>query len=268
MKILALETTEKFGSVALLDGNHILAEITLPKDRRSSQTLHPALQSLFETTQIKPNEINIVAVITGPGSFTGLRVGVATAKIFAYTTGAKIIALDTFQTVAAATQTPSGITSVGVDAQRGEVVAAILRQTETGHIEFIKKPALMATGDWWKHAEHHHNIAFTGPALERWGNQAPSSLTLAKESDWFPQASIAGKLAIERITSEQFNDTWSLLPDYSRPSAAEEKRNGGPWLEASLHFFYFFALVFFCIFELVDLGLVEVHVFQKVEHLQ
>ena len=221
-KLLALETTEKFGSVALLFGNHVLAETVLPKDRRSSQTLHPALHTLFETTQMTPADIDIVAIVTGPGSFTGLRVGVTAAKVFAYTVGAKVIALDTFQTVAFAM--PPSMISVGVDAQRGEVVAAVLRKTKEGHLETIREPDLISVTDWWKHAEQYDNLLFSGPALERWGGKVPSHLVLAEESDWFPKASAAGKLAAERTVSEQWDDVWSLLPIYSRLSAAEEKQ--------------------------------------------
>ena len=228
MKILALETTEKFGSAALLDGTHVLEEITLPKDRRSSQTLHPALQTLFEKTQIAPQEVSVVAVVVGPGSFTGLRVGVTAAKIFAYTTGAKVVVLDTFETVATAVPPHTGVISVGVDAQRGEVIAAILRQTASRNLETIKDPKIITVGDWWKHAEQYEDVLFTGPALERWREKAPSHLIATEESDWFPRASIAGKLAAERITTETFTETsdgvWSLLPTYSRLSAAEEKR--------------------------------------------
>jgi len=226
LKLLALETTEKFGSAALLIGNQVLAETVLSKDRRSSQTLHPALHTLFETTQITPADIDIVAVVAGPGSFTGLRVGVTAAKVFAYTIGAKVIALDTFQTVASAM--PPGIISVGVDAQRGEVVAAVLRKTEEGRLETIREPELITVADWWKHAERYDNVygnvLFSGPALERWSGKAPSGLVLAEESDWFPKASAAGRLAAKRIVAEQWDDVWSLLPIYSRLSAAEEKR--------------------------------------------
>ena len=230
MKILAIETTEKFGSVALLNGDYILAELTLPKDKRSSQTLHPALYSLFEQTQITPQEIGIVAVVVGPGSFTGLRVGVTAAKVLAYTTGAKVIALDTFQTVAAANGGTApgswnGVISIGVDAQRGEIVAAILRRTESEHLETIRKPELVAVADWWKHAKQFDDVLFTGPALERWSSKAPPHIVLANEADWFPKASMAGKLAAGRIASGQFDDVWSLLPIYSRLSAAEEKQN-------------------------------------------
>ena len=237
MKILALETTEKYGSVALLNLNSpkqsvtqppdILAEIILPKDQRSSQTLHPAMYSLFETTQTDPTDVEIVAVVAGPGSFTGLRVGITAAKVFAYTAGARVIALDTFLTVASAAfrdKVPGSLLSVGVDAQRKEVVAAVLRQAEGGRVEFVREPELIAVADWWTLAEQYHDMLFSGPALERWGDKSPPHVVFAPESGWFPKASVAGQLAAERMVSGQFDDVWGLLPIYSRPSAAEEKR--------------------------------------------
>jgi tRNA threonylcarbamoyladenosine biosynthesis protein TsaB len=223
-KILALETTEKFGSAALLDGKNVLAEIDLPKDRRSSQTLHLAVQTLFLQSQIDPHDIGTVAVVIGPGSFTGLRIGVTAAKLFAYAAGAKIAALDTFQVVAAGTEYCHETISVGVDAQRGEVIAALFQRTESGQIKTIRKPELLSVADWQKHAEQYENVLFTGPALERWHHVFHAPFIAAEERHWFPKASVAGKLAADRIQSGQFDDHWSLLPIYSRLSAAEEKR--------------------------------------------
>jgi hypothetical protein len=88
----------------------------------------------------------------------------------------------------------------------------------------IREPALMTVANWWKHAELHDNVLFTGPALEKWSSKAPPNLTLAEESDWFPKASAAGKLVAEHFLTGYFDDVWSLLPIYSRLSAAEERR--------------------------------------------
>ena len=234
MKILALETTEQFGSVALLEqrgenavqSSDTLAEIVLPRDRRSSQTLHPAIQTLLTTTQTVPKEIGIIVVVAGPGSFTGLRVGVTAAKLFAYTTGAKVIAVDTFQTIAFGhpVTDPNTLLSVGVNAQRGEVVAAVLHRTKEGKIDVVKEPELIPVADWWNHAEQYDDVLFAGPALEQWAKKAPPNIRLTLESNWFPKASSAGKLAGERIISQQFDDYWALRPIYSRLSAAEEKQ--------------------------------------------
>ncbi|MDR0335544.1 MAG: tRNA (adenosine(37)-N6)-threonylcarbamoyltransferase complex dimerization subunit type 1 TsaB [Planctomycetaceae bacterium] len=219
--LLALETTEKYGSVAILNGNNVLAEIQLPQDRRSAQTLAPAIDMLFQKTNIIPNKIAVVVVVVGPGSFTGLRVGVTTAKMFAYAVGAKIVGVETFDVVAEmCSHFSNNYLSVGVDAQRGEVVAALFKKTETGY-KAADQPKLIRVADWWEQAE---DVLFTGPALERWSSKAPQTVLLANEQFWFPQASAAGKVAAEQIVHRNVTENcWQLQPIYSRLSAAEEK---------------------------------------------
>ncbi|MDR1270723.1 MAG: tRNA (adenosine(37)-N6)-threonylcarbamoyltransferase complex dimerization subunit type 1 TsaB [Planctomycetaceae bacterium] len=223
--LLALETTEKYGSVAILNGKEILAEIQLPQEKRSARTLAPAINRLFQEIDIVPNNITVVAVVVGPGSFTGLRVGITTAKIFAYAVGAKIVSVDTFDTVAeTCSHFSHNYLSVGVDAQRGEVVVALFKKTETGY-KAVSQPELIRVTDWWEQTEHWENIVFTGPALERWNSKAPKTVLLADEPFWFPKASAAGKIAVERITRQDVTENyWSLQPIYSRLSAAEEKK--------------------------------------------
>ncbi|MDR3181815.1 MAG: tRNA (adenosine(37)-N6)-threonylcarbamoyltransferase complex dimerization subunit type 1 TsaB [Planctomycetaceae bacterium] len=207
--ILAIETTERFGSAALLDGNNVLAQVELPKDKRSSQTLHPAIEELFTQSGTLPNDITVLAVVNGPGSFTGLRVGVTAAKVFAYACGAEIIAVSTFDAVKLET---SAVHSIGVDAQRGEVVVSLNGE-----------PAqLMSVADWQKQREKYDHLVFTGPALERYAAQMPPDAVLADERYWFPKAEAAGRWAAERIKHRQFDNVFTLLPVYSRLSAAEE----------------------------------------------
>ncbi|MDR0705648.1 MAG: tRNA (adenosine(37)-N6)-threonylcarbamoyltransferase complex dimerization subunit type 1 TsaB [Planctomycetaceae bacterium] len=222
--LLALETTEKYGSVAILDGKNVLAEIQLPQDRRSSQTLVPAIDALFQKTTIVPNNIVSVAVIIGPGSFTGLRVGVITAKMFAYAVGAAIVGVNTFEAIAeTCSHFGNDYLSIGIDAQRGEAVVALYKKTGIGY-KIIGQPDLIRVTDWWKQAEYLENVIFTGTALERWHNKVPKNIVLADAMFWLPQASAAGKIAAERIVRRNVTeDCWSLLPIYSRLSAAEEK---------------------------------------------
>ncbi|MEX0712672.1 MAG: tRNA (adenosine(37)-N6)-threonylcarbamoyltransferase complex dimerization subunit type 1 TsaB, partial [Pirellulales bacterium] len=92
MRILALETSGKSGSVAVLRGDVLLAEEPLEPSQRSAQSLAPAMRQLLEAVAWTPRDVQLVAVTLGPGSFTGLRVGVTTAKTFAYAVGAVVVA--------------------------------------------------------------------------------------------------------------------------------------------------------------------------------
>ncbi|MGN1273415.1 MAG: tRNA (adenosine(37)-N6)-threonylcarbamoyltransferase complex dimerization subunit type 1 TsaB, partial [Thermoguttaceae bacterium] len=95
MKILAFETIEMSASAALLDDENVLASTTLPPQQRSAQYLAPAVRDLLAQTGWKPTDVQLIVVSQGPGSFTGLRVGITFAKIFAWAVGADVIALNT-----------------------------------------------------------------------------------------------------------------------------------------------------------------------------
>ena len=224
--LLSIETTEKFGSVALLDGEQLLHELRLPTTGRSAKTLAPALDCLLREEHCTPADIKAVAVVVGPGSFTGLRVGVATAQAFAYAVGAGIVAVDTMRTVAAGVPLREGFLSVGVDAQRGDVVTQTFEWTPEGPFP-ISDRRLMSVSDWWTEKDRFPQVVFTGPALERFRTKIPKGAVLADESFWTPRASVAGRLASMRWDAGESEDLWSLVPIYSRLSAAEERRSIG-----------------------------------------
>src|SRR5262249_41581863 len=123
MRILALETTGQSGSIALLQDETIVREATLPQTERSAKSLAPAIQRILSESRWKAREIELITVATGPGSFTGLRIGVTTAKTLAYAIGAQVIGVNTLQAIAA--QAPSETYRLWaiVDAQRQQVFA-------------------------------------------------------------------------------------------------------------------------------------------------
>ena len=225
--ILAIETTEKYGSAALLDGARCLREIRLTE--RSAKSLAPAIARLLNKEHCPPEKIDAVAVVVGPGSFTGLRIGVAAAKTFAYALGVKIVAIDTMTVIAAGfydERNTVRFLSVGVDAQRGDVAAQTFEWLPQG-MQPLSERRLISAAEWWAEKDQYPGVVFTGPALERFGLRAPDGVILADESFWLPRASVTGRLAAARLTAGESDDLWSLVPIYSRLSAAEERRSIG-----------------------------------------
>src|SRR5687768_13624521 len=124
MRILALETSGKAGSVAVADGPRLIDQLELNRDRRSAQSLAAGIRTLLDAIGWRIAEIELVAVTIGPGSFTGLRVGVVTAKTLAYTLGARIIGAGTLDVIAAQARCAESHLAAAIDAQRGQVFAA------------------------------------------------------------------------------------------------------------------------------------------------
>src|SRR6185369_14233589 len=98
-RIIAIETSGRHGSVAALGGDADAAppigQIVLTAEQRTAQALAPSLKQLLAAVGWSPKDVEMVAVAIGPGSFTGLRIGVTTAKAFAYAVGAEVIGVNT-----------------------------------------------------------------------------------------------------------------------------------------------------------------------------
>jgi tRNA threonylcarbamoyladenosine biosynthesis protein TsaB len=149
MRILAIETTDKTGSVAAMAGCNVLAELMLERTQRSAQSLAPAMQRLLEQVGWKPADVQLVAVSIGPGSFTGLRVGVTAAKVFAYAVGAEILGISTLEAIAAnCVATQSNNVSVVIDAQRGDVVVQPFARQADSWFEAAGPEQLLNADDW------------------------------------------------------------------------------------------------------------------------
>ena len=158
MRILALETTDPVGSVAAFDGCNLLSELMLDKSLRSAAALAPAMQSLLKQVEWLPNDVQLVGVSVGPGSFTGIRIGVSTAKVFAYCVGADVLAVNTLEAIAAGSgpapcavgdgQRRVPITEVAIDAQRGDVVVQCFLGDSPDSLQPEGPQELMAAEVW------------------------------------------------------------------------------------------------------------------------
>jgi tRNA threonylcarbamoyladenosine biosynthesis protein TsaB len=223
---LALETTELSGSVAASDGPNVLGELELNPQQRSAQSLAPALKTLLERVGWRPADVQLVAVTVGPGSFTGLRVGVTTAKTFAYSVGAEILGVDTLETIAnQQTGTPpSPVESelkIILDAQRGELVAGSFALSDDGWFCPLDKQRLISIDAWL--SELRPGVAVAGPILKKLQTRLPPDITVLEERLWHPRAAQVARLAARDYAAGRRDDLWTLLPRYSRRSAAEEK---------------------------------------------
>lgn len=223
--ILALETSAVGGSVALLQGEQVLSQRALAEGRRSGQWLAPAIDEALQAAGRQPREVRLVAVTTGPGSFTGLRVGVTTAKTFAYATGSDVIGLNTLDVVAA--QVPAeqlqqaAELHVVMDAQRKELFVAKYRSADAGAPIRVGADAIVTT-QYWLDSLRPGTIV-TGPGLAKLQSQLPAGVILIVPVLREPQAATVGRLAWHAHQAGRRDDLWKLAPQYLRPSYAEEK---------------------------------------------
>lgn len=221
MKILALETTERIGSVALLDDPNLLYEKKLDPNKRSAQSLAPAIAEALERAGWRATDVDLVATTIGPGSFTGLRVGVTTAKTFAYCARAEVLGIDTLEAIAAAVPALVAAVSVAMDAQRGQVVTALFERDEDGWMRPRRAAELVDVEVWL--ANLPDGMAVAGPILAKIADRVPERVAPLAPQYWHPTAGVVARLAARRYAEGQRDDLWKLVPRYSRRSAAEEK---------------------------------------------
>jgi tRNA threonylcarbamoyladenosine biosynthesis protein TsaB len=219
-RILSLETSGLTGSVAAAADGKVLAELQLDPQRRSAQSLAPAIKSILEQLAWRPSDVQLLAMTIGPGSFTGLRVGVATAKVFAYAAGAEVLGVSTLETIAAAAPESISSVSAAIDAQRGDVVAQLYRRGTSAWLQPSGEPVLLTLEQWLRSLPH--GCAISGPALKKMAGTRPN-VAIVDPEFWTPTAANVAKLAHRDYQAGRRDDLWSLLPWYSRPSAAEEK---------------------------------------------
>jgi tRNA threonylcarbamoyladenosine biosynthesis protein TsaB len=214
-RLLILETSQHVGIVALASGDTIVEERTLDESRRHARDLVPAIQGLLTRQGWRPRELDGVIVSRGPGSYTGLRVGIMSAKTLAYATGCALLAIDTFAAIRL--QAPADIQNVDVvaDAQQDNVYV----QRFGTHPEPL---TIMPRAMWLESALAWH-VGVTGPGLEAFADRLPAEVTVLLREIWLPRPTSLLQLGLERYRNGERDDLHAVEPLYLRASSAEEK---------------------------------------------
>ncbi len=144
MKILAVDTATTGCSVALTDGEHLLAEINLVSTQTHSRHLAGMIGEACRLTGLAVGGMDAYAVVKGPGSFTGLRIGVSTVKGLAEAAGRPILGISALQTLAEQAAASTPLVCPLIDARRGEVYFSTYRMIDgilvERHLEDVLRP--------------------------------------------------------------------------------------------------------------------------------
>jgi tRNA threonylcarbamoyladenosine biosynthesis protein TsaB len=234
MNILAIDTSLPAGSVAALvrsaTGSRIV-ERPLGEAGEHARRLMPELVAAASALGWRIGDVGLVAVIRGPGSFTGLRVGVTTAKAICWATGARLVGVSGFEIVARQAAAANGCReeiAVAFDAGRGEVFAALATPHDDAPAGWSIAPGALMAADRWL-ATLREGQQVSGPALDLLADAARArGLSVAPPAAWRPSAREAAAIAMLRADAGLIDDPHTLLPEYSRPSYAEEKHPHRP----------------------------------------
>jgi len=223
-RIAILETSHRSGWVALAQGPRLLAARQLNEARRHTRDLAPLLAELLGEQGWRARNLDGVIVSRGPGSYTGLRVGLISAKTLAYATGCALLAVDTFAAIAV--QMPASVDQADViaDAQQDKLyVQRFARQPGGETWSATNELRIVAFAEWIK--IRGSNAMIAGPGLEIFAARLPAELQVAQEY-WLPRPESLLRLGLERLRKGQRDDPFAVEPLYLRPSSAEEKQMG------------------------------------------
>jgi tRNA threonylcarbamoyladenosine biosynthesis protein TsaB len=148
--ILSIDTTSEFGSIALVEANQTVEEVALHAPDGFGHVLFGHIQQLLEKRGTTVHQMECFAAASGPGSFTGVRVGLAAAKGLAEATGKRMVAVSNLQALASFGSAP--LRAAMIDARRGEVYGAVYNSL----LELVMPEAVLKFTDWLKALEKLH----------------------------------------------------------------------------------------------------------------
>ena len=221
MRILAIESSAVTASVAILEDDTLVAEYTINHKMTHSQTLLPMIDEIFSMVQLKPDDVDVIAVSKGPGSFTGLRIGAATGKGIALALDKKMVAVPTLAAMAYNLYGDSRYICPVMDARiytfDGDRLITV-RDVNLASYEELAEELVGLDGQ----------VVLVGDGVDVAGDvlkeQLGDKCILAPAHIKTQRAGSVALLAKQMADNGEYTDADELKPDYLRPSQAEREK--------------------------------------------
>ncbi len=225
MIILGMDTSSEIATVALLNEHKLIGEYIISNDRTHSQIIMPLLDDLLSKAGIKMSDIDVFATCIGPGSFTGLRIGITTVKSLAQATGKPIVGIDSLKGLSLNVMSNDYICPV-IDARHNQVYTALYKDN------LCKREPDVVDIDTLLESLHGKKVVFVGDGVKSYQDKIYSygdeKWKIAPVHLQMQKASSICYAAFDRAIKNDFDNLFSLVPLYLRKSQAErelEERN-------------------------------------------
>ncbi len=202
MILLAIDTSTDYLSLAILKDGRLAAKFHKKAHRKHSMLLVPMIDKLLKKARLKIKEIGCFAISVGPGSFTGLRIGVTVVKGLAYVLKKYIVAVPTLDVIADNAKSLKGIICPVLDARKNKVYACLYR-SDGRTVKKISKYLLLPLEELLKQLAKYDKVTLLGDT----GNNNFSK-------DWHPKAEVVAKLGAEYYKDKKFVKAEDLEPLY------------------------------------------------------
>lgn len=220
---LAIETSGRVGSAALMRGDQLLAEQSFSHGLMHAARLVPSIDRMLGEIGGAVDDINTIYFSSGPGSFTGLRIGATLAKTMAFAIGAKIVPVSTLRVLAENAPEQAKHLIVVLDAKRGQIFTARFQRYTTGWVE-EEDAHLDHLADMLGRAPRPIYLLGEGiPYHEQFIPAADPGIFRTSPDLWKARASVVGRLGKHLAEQGCFADVDAFQPLYIRPPEAQEK---------------------------------------------
>lgn len=227
MKILALETSAVAASVAVCENEALIAQSFQRTGLTHSATLMPMLEAMLKNTGMTLNEIDLIAVAAGPGSFTGLRIGVSAAKGLAWPLGKPCASVSTLEAMAWQMTGMSGIVCASMDARRQQVYNALFELQDGKPVRLTPDRAISLDDLSLELEKNEKKKIFVGDGAQLCYNAFQSKgypVEMPPAHLQFQSAWGVARCALEQARMGQLTNAAELIPNYHRLSQAERER--------------------------------------------
>lgn len=225
MNILAIDTSNQVLGVAVISNQQVLAEFITNINKNHSIRLMPAVDHVMKEAGLIPNELDKIVVAKGPGSYTGIRIGLTTAKTMAWTLKIPIVGVSSLEVVANNGQLFKGIICPFFDARRGQVYTGLYQADGKGHVNQLLDEENILFSEWLEKIKYHYTeqpILFLSNDLSI---HKEAIISIIGERAIFPDHSLhiprPSVLGILGSNREENDDTHRLVPNYLRLVEAE-----------------------------------------------
>lgn len=232
MRILAIDSSGLVATVALVEDDNLIAEYTIHHKKTHSQTLMPMLAEIKNMTELELESVDAIAVAKGPGSFTGLRIGAATAKGLAMGLNKPIIEVPTLEGLAYQMYGTSAVICPIMDARRNQVYTGLYQFVADGEgfkMETLREGCACDISECIAFVnESKQPVVFLGDGVEVFADvirkQCEVPVFFAPAHRRLQSAASVGALALVYAKEGKFTDAKDHAPDYFRVSQAERER--------------------------------------------
>lgn len=225
MKILGVDTSTQTGSVAVLEGNTVLSELAVTSSQTHAKRLMPAVDAALEMAGVSIQECDGFSVTTGPGSFTGLRIGISTVKGLGVATNKPVTGVSTLDALAYQFPSFPYLICPVLDARKGQIYTALYESTSNMEFKRVAKDCAAEPRQWLKQIKRL--CLFVGCGALAYGDLIKE--TLGKLAHFAPpylntvRASVVAYIGMRQILDGKIADVSRLVPYYIRKSDAEIK---------------------------------------------